>query len=895
MTRGKQKWLCLGIVVCFAFLGMSILFGMHTVTAKAESDGNLIFNLINNGSEYDVCIDDKSLTTVVVPNTYKGKPITKIANNGFASCANLKKVVIPHTVKYVGNNAFLNCKNLETVMIPRAIEIGDNAFAFCRKLNFVITESVEKIGAMAFRGFTNASTIYIAGNRKASWDEANAFSNCNAVILENELPEVEINYTPITINGVDGYSVAPEQVIENKYANVVLSSEKTPDGKPILQIDSFAFLCCQLNSLTIMESEYPINICSNAFVLSDIDIINICETATFYNENLHPSLSVFASSTLKYITLPKNMTALGDDMFSDCEQLLSISMKNERSNVLPYGIKEIGENAFKQCYSLKSIEISEDLDEFYDNACAEWNSNQKVIFNHMTIPNEWRGQCGEAEIITRGINVSFETYINETISPLLIDRFTKTFQFSIIDKAGYAFGGWYDSEGATGRQISDAQGNLVCSLEDYKDPTFYAKWNIATFTITYITNGGTLPDEYKMSFTIEDEFPLPIANKKGYIFEGWTLSNGSHDTIKNINKGEFVQDIVLYATFSKYCTVEFRGNGAITGWEDGIEIPFGVTKETILERQYIQLEDEIMKPGHTVMWSDGVKSYELGADYFVTDDVIFNAVFIELPLSETSGRIYTAGQLNQLRDEPNYGKDGWYLISADIIVDNWVPIARFEGYLVNEQYSITINSFSSFNGNTAFIAYNMGTLQSLKLNVNLSATSGINAAALVGENGVDGKIRECVINGSINSRAQHAGAICGQNEGFISQCKNYASITSEVGSLGGIVGTNRSNGELQYNYNYGKLYFSYSCENIGGVVGTNEGNTVFTYNYAMITFVGSASSQSYGPSVGGAIGLDASGRSTNFYYAKNCINTGTLTGQQLRNVDNTSDGTLTLI
>ena len=141
----------------------------------------------------------------------------------------------------------------------------------------------------------------------------------------------------------------------------------------------------------------------------------------------------------------------------------------------------------------------------------------------------------------------------------------------------------------------------------------------------------------------------------------------------------------------------------------------------------------------------------------------------------------------------------------------------------------------------------------------------------------------------------YTGGICGQNFGFIAFCRNYAAIYGTKGALGGIIGVNRSSGFAQENYNYGKVNFSYNCENIGGAIGENEGNTSQTYNYAMISFVGSASSQDYGPSVGGAIGYDSSGNSTGYNYAKNCINTGSLIGQQLRNVDNTSDGTLTLV
>lgn len=100
LKQNKTK-ICLlfGIILLLATCAS---LAMVTTTAKAESNGKLIFNLINSGTEYDVCIDDKSQTRVVIPSTYKDKPVTKICNSGFAYRQNLKMLGITQTVYLEG-------------------------------------------------------------------------------------------------------------------------------------------------------------------------------------------------------------------------------------------------------------------------------------------------------------------------------------------------------------------------------------------------------------------------------------------------------------------------------------------------------------------------------------------------------------------------------------------------------------------------------------------------------------------------------------------------------------------------------------------------------------------------------------------------------------------------
>ena len=65
--------------------------------------------------------------------------------------------------------------------------------------------------------------------------------------------------------------------------------------------------------------------------------------------------------------------------------------------------------------------------------------------------------------------------------------------------------------------------------------------------ITYETDGGTLPDGAPFSYHEGDSFPLPVPERDGYVFMGWSTSHGSSDTVETVEG--LSGDIVLYASW----------------------------------------------------------------------------------------------------------------------------------------------------------------------------------------------------------------------------------------------------------------------------------------------------------------------------------------------------------
>ena len=61
-------------------------------------------------TEYYVSAKDTQISgDVVIPEYYKGLPVTKISEWGFNECVNITSVRIPDTVTEIGEFAFANC------------------------------------------------------------------------------------------------------------------------------------------------------------------------------------------------------------------------------------------------------------------------------------------------------------------------------------------------------------------------------------------------------------------------------------------------------------------------------------------------------------------------------------------------------------------------------------------------------------------------------------------------------------------------------------------------------------------------------------------------------------------------------------------------------------------
>lgn len=102
----------------------------------------------------------------------------------------------------------------------------------------------------------------------------------------------------------------------------------------------------------------------------------------------------------------------------------------------------------------------------------------------------------------------------------------KTLTPNGFSKTGYSFAGWATS--ASGNVVySNSQSVSNLTATNGGTVNLYAKWTPVNYSITYNLNGGSISGQ-KTSYTIETStFTLPTPSRTGYLFSGWTGSNGS--------------------------------------------------------------------------------------------------------------------------------------------------------------------------------------------------------------------------------------------------------------------------------------------------------------------------------------------------------------------------------
>ena len=196
--------------------------GNQTYTAQYVN-GFLEFSLNDDNNSYSVaCRFDFDSTSIEIPSTYLGKPVTSIGDEAFSECSSLTSIVIPSSVTSIDESAFWGCSSLTSInvsddnnnyssidgvlynknkttlinypygklenifVIPSSVtSIGYGAFLYCSSLtSIVIPSSVTSIGRNAFSYCSSLTSIVIPDSVTSIG--RNAFANCLSLTIYAE-------------------------------------------------------------------------------------------------------------------------------------------------------------------------------------------------------------------------------------------------------------------------------------------------------------------------------------------------------------------------------------------------------------------------------------------------------------------------------------------------------------------------------------------------------------------------------------------------------------------------------------------------------------------------------------------------------------------------------------
>ncbi|MBR2646241.1 MAG: leucine-rich repeat protein [Clostridia bacterium] len=269
---------------------------------------------------------------------------------------------VPATVTKIAPGAFYGKSKLTSVTLPDGLkEIGDYAFSYTGITSLTIPASVEKIGVGAFSYcFTLKEVIFEDGSAIKEIPEG-CFNSTYA------LKEVAL---PVSVETIGAYAFGAG-ALSSFYAQGG-EAEKgvfNGEGLAVKNMGEGAFSACSFVTVVLPTTLESLG--TSAFSLNPLleevtfrsnvtmgdavffDSTNL-ETVVFHDEMTSIGNYTFASTagqhSLKYVTIPTQLTEVGAYTFSNCFVLEELT--------LPTGVTKVGEYAFYGCTKLGDIYLS---------------------------------------------------------------------------------------------------------------------------------------------------------------------------------------------------------------------------------------------------------------------------------------------------------------------------------------------------------------------------------------------------------------------------------------------------------------------------------------------------------------------------------------------------------
>ena len=328
-----------------------------------------------------VFADCSSLKEINIPSS-----VTTIYDWAFENCRSLTSITIPDNVTSIGKSAFGGCSNLKSLYLPANLNtIREKAFNGCTSLTRINAKMKDPvaIGEDTFTGldYDKCELLVPEGSAEAYrqaavWSNFNNITDITVVVTDNAgllqymIEKNDKNYknnvTRLKVIGSIGiYDI---QYIREMAGCWLEESGKKTDGN-LQYLD--------LQEAKLVGSDIGINVYTNGSNQGETNTIectakiepdgnhfsNLFRNVSKLNTVIMPEYltttgsGTFMDSPLSSITLPKNLTSIGDNAFNGCGGLRDIS--------IPSGVTSIGKGAFKGC-GLKEFTLPKQVNEITD-------------------------------------------------------------------------------------------------------------------------------------------------------------------------------------------------------------------------------------------------------------------------------------------------------------------------------------------------------------------------------------------------------------------------------------------------------------------------------------------------------------------------------------------------
>ena len=266
-----------------------------------------------------------------------GNSVTSIGDRAFQHCSGLITITLPESLTSIGNSAFSLCEGLTTITIPELVtSIGSGAFNCIRLKSVTWNAHACSIGRNLFEANNNIITTFTFGDQV----EQIPAGLCSGLkgLTTITIPELVTSIGDRAFADCEGLMsiMLPESLAsigsEAFSGCIGLTAMTVPES--VTSIGDRAFDCVRLKSVT-----WNARACSSG---SNLFGGNYTRITTFTFGDQVEQIPAGLCSGLKgltTITIPESVTSIGDEAFSGCSQLESVTVHA----VTP---PEVGPNTF---------------------------------------------------------------------------------------------------------------------------------------------------------------------------------------------------------------------------------------------------------------------------------------------------------------------------------------------------------------------------------------------------------------------------------------------------------------------------------------------------------------------------------------------------------------------
>lgn len=519
--------------------------GQEITDFKSLYYANTPYTLTNDDVVVDAngiiqsCNPSVASNVIIIPDMLDGQIVKGIADftsgSGLFYDKELFAVKLPSYIEKIGNNAFYN-NYLTKVSIPNSvIRLGDYAFFGYKMLPIVLPEAKKSgftftywidtngkkyLKGMTFKDFQlYLNAQFISG--EILYPEF--YSNKVETVIEEfiEFYDASVNVTTdavYTWNFGDG-EISHEKNPIHKYSTpgtytVTLNISQNTDNKTVTHnsfIKVLPWYTLQDNDVEVVNG--VLQTCSYNFVNKNIIIPEILDNQTVIgigNISGFTFDGVFKQKEIERIQLPNSLTFIGHYALSG----------NKFENIkIPDKVTKIGEGAFKYCL-LDSITLPNPTKTGYN--LTGWLSpgRDSSYAPNTKAPTTLRYMNNKYDYLASFKIINYSINYNGLTGDFNPKTYTVENSITIASpkRPGYNFLGWY-----TNPAMTDTVGFPTLPYGCTGDTTFYVKWSIINYSITYHNVGKALNNN-PSSYTVETAIRLNELNSHdsaNYIFMGW--------------------------------------------------------------------------------------------------------------------------------------------------------------------------------------------------------------------------------------------------------------------------------------------------------------------------------------------------------------------------------------